>query len=99
MGGGRWRAGADFGDEGAAQGENDVAVLVSVLKNGIALVAFELPAGRGEDLVVAVEGGVAGNKIETRIARIITNISLRCWLVDFDGEGPAETGAAVAQCG
>ena len=37
-----------LGDEGSAQGEDDVAVLEGVLEDGVALVGVELPAGGGD---------------------------------------------------
>ena len=55
---------ADFGDQGAAEGEDDVAIVMGVLENGVAPVIFEAPTGRGNDLVVAIEGGVGGDEIE-----------------------------------
>src|SRR5438067_12610781 len=42
-------AGADLRDQCSAEGEDDVAVLVGVLKYGIALVGIEFPAGGGDD--------------------------------------------------
>src|SRR5207302_954316 len=63
--------------------------LMGVLEDWIALVVIEFPAGSGDDFVVAVERFVGGNKIQTRIARIITDIA------DFGGQGGAQAGAAV----
>jgi len=55
---------AYFGDQGAAEGEEDVAVLVAILEDGVALVIFELPAGGIDGFGVAVEAGIAGDEVE-----------------------------------
>ena len=56
--------GADVGDEGFAKGEDDIAVLMGVLKYWVAAVGVEVPAGRGDGFAVAIEGGVGGDEIE-----------------------------------
>ncbi len=57
----------DLGGEGFAEGEDDVAVLVGVLEDGVALVVVEAPAGGGDDFVVAVEGFVGGDEVQNRL--------------------------------
>src|SRR5262249_467921 len=58
------RGGADFGDEGFAEGEEDVAVLMSVTKDWVAEVGVETPTGGVDDFVVAIKGGGAAYEIE-----------------------------------
>jgi len=65
--------GADFGDECFAEGEDDVPILMSILENGVALIARQIPARGGDYLVVPIKGFVGRDEVETRIARIFTN--------------------------
>lgn len=84
---------ADLGDQGAAESVEDVAVLVGVLEDWVAEVGVEFPAGGADDFVVAVEGFVGGDEVETRgetrIARIFTDgwRSGRWWRRGGDGDG------------
>jgi hypothetical protein len=77
----RWaRVATEFRYQCAAEGEDDVAVLVGILKDGVALVGIEFPAGGGDDFGVAIEGFVGRDEVEdgtrsfTRIARIFTKV-------------------------
>src|SRR5438128_10476856 len=96
-------AGSDFGDEGLAEREDDVAVLVGILEDWVAVIAGEIPAGSGDDFVVAVEGLVAGNEVESVGGGLALTLdpSLirreRGWCGDLDGNGGAEAGAAVGE--
>src|SRR6266850_7018463 len=49
------RSGADFGDQGLAESENDVAVLVRVLKDRIALVSIQTPAAGLDHFVTTIQ--------------------------------------------
>jgi hypothetical protein len=71
---------ADFGDEGFAEGEDDVAVMMGVLEDRVAEVGIEFPAGGVDDLVVAVE--VASEAIKSRIGRLEV-----FWILIFDWGG------------
>ena len=48
----------DLGDEGTAEGVDDVAVVVCVLKDRVLAIGVEVPTGGGDDLAGAVEGFV-----------------------------------------
>ncbi len=61
-------AGANLRDQCSAEGEDDVAVLVGVLEDGVAVIAGEFPPARLDDLTVTIEGFVGGDEVETRIA-------------------------------
>src|SRR5262245_56197615 len=87
---------ADFGDEGTAESENDVAVLVGVLENGIAAVVFEAPAGGRDDFTVTIECFIGGDEVETRIARII-GILRGGWLADFNLQRATQAGPAIGK--
>ena len=54
---------AHLGSLGASKSEEDVSVLLSILKDGILFVGVELPAGGGDDLAVTFEGFVGGNEV------------------------------------
>ena len=94
--------GADFGDSGFAEGEDDVAVLVGVLENGVAAVGFELPAGGGDGFAKSIEGCVRGEKIEAGILRIFDfGFLIFDWIrlgsTDLDLEDGTEAGTAIVE--
>jgi hypothetical protein len=60
----RRRDRADFGDESFSKGEEDVAVLVGVLEDGVAEVILQAPTGGDDDFVVAIERFVGGDEVE-----------------------------------
>jgi len=55
---------AHLGNKGLTKREQDIAVLVGVLKDRIAPIGVEIPAGRRNHFGVAVERGVGGDKVE-----------------------------------
>jgi len=57
--------GADLSEEGFAQGEYDVAVLVGVLENRVPAIVFDAPTAGEDDFAVAIKGFVRGNKLQT----------------------------------
>ena len=71
---------AHIGYQRFAEGEEDVAVVVGVLENGIAPVGIEAPTGGVDDFVITVEGGGAGDEIEN-----IPVFDLRFLICDFRG--------------
>src|SRR5260370_25977641 len=77
-----------------AQGEDDVPILVGILEYRIAPIILQSPAGGGDDLVVAIEGFVAGDEVENRHVRAW---SVGAWSVDSDGDDGAEARAAVGE--
>ena len=55
---------ADIGDQCFAQGEEDVAVLVGVLEDGVAAVVLQLPSASVDGFGIAIGGGVGGDEVE-----------------------------------
>jgi len=55
---------ADLGDYGFADGEEDVAILVGILDNWVFSVILEASTAGNDDLLVSVQGLIAGNKVD-----------------------------------
>ena len=92
-------AGADLGDEGLAEGEDDVSVLVRILEDRVALVGIEFPAGGGDDFGVAIESFVGRHEIKNGSSALTLALSPRrgSRLADVDVHGAAKTGAAIGE--